>query len=473
MLTENHWLKSTNQFKCLKIKDFGVAYTGPGALVAVGYMDPGNWATSINGSQSFQFLLISTILLSSLMAMLLQNLSAKLGIVTQFDLAQAIRLHTDKFLSVILWIIAELAIMVTDVTEVIGAAIALNLLFKIPLILATLITILDVLFLLFLSKIGFRKIEILVSCLIFVILFIFAYEVILARPNWINIGSSWGISPLSGSLGIIGATVMPHNFYLHSGIYQVRKIDSRNQEEIRQAVKYTEADSNIQLTIAFIINSLLLIMGAAVFKSGAVRDGSFFGLYDALNNTVMLSNPILINVAKTGALSTLFAIVLLASGQNSTITGTLTGQLVMEGFIHLKMPMWARRLITRLFSVIPVIICVGLTANDSIAKQHFVLNMLMENSQVFLAFAVPFTIIPLLILTNNKKLMGEFANSYVVSVLGWSSLLILIFLNLYNLPETFVTFNFCNPDLAKSSSLFNKCYHSVFVSLDMCRNVGC
>lgn len=191
-------------------------------------------------------------------------------------------------------------------------------------------------------------------------------------------------------------------------------------------------------------------MGAAVFKSGAVRDSSFFGLYDALNNTVMLSNPILINVAKTGALSTLFAIALLASGQNSTITGTLTGQLVMEGFIHLKMPMWARRLITRLFSVIPVIICVGLTANDSIAKQHFVLNMLMENSQVFLAFAVPFTIIPLLILTDNKKLMGEFANSYVVSVLGWSSLLILIFLNLYNLPETFVTFNFCNPDLAKA-----------------------
>ena len=419
--------------------------------------------------------------------MLLQNLSAKLGIVTQFDLAQAIRLHTDKFLSVILWIIAELAIMATDVTEVIGAAIALNLLFKIPLILATLITILDVLFLLFLSKIGFRKIEILVSCLIFVILFIFAYEVILARPNWINIGSSFlpssrmlaktpvvgGISPLSGSLGIIGATVMPHNFYLHSGICQVRKIDSRNQEEIRQAVKYTEADSNIQLTIAFIINSLLLIMGAAVFKSGAVRDSSFFGLYDALNNTVMLSNPILINVAKTGAVSTLFAIALLASGQNPTITGTLTGQLVMEGFIHLKMPMWARRLITRLFSVIPVIICVGLTANDSIAKQHFILNMLMENSQVFLAFAVPFTIIPLLILTDNKKLMGEFANSYVESVLGWSSLLILIFLNLYNLPETFVTFNFCNPDLAKSSSLFNNCYHSVFVSLDMCRNVGC
>lgn len=364
-----------------------LAYTGPGALVAVGYMDPGNWATSINGGQSFQFLLI----------------------------------------------------------------------------LATLITILDVLFLLFLSKVGFRKIEILVLCLIFVILFIFAYEVILSRPNWMNIGVGLlpssemlaktpvigGISPLSGSLGIIGATVMPHNFYLHSGICQVRKISSRDPKEIRQAVKYTEADSNIQLTIAFIINSLLLIMGAAVFKSGAVQDNSFFGLYDALNDTAMLSNSILINVAKTGVLSTLFAIALLASGQNSTITGTLTGQLVMEGFIHLNMPMWARRLITWLFSVIPVIICVSLTAKDSIARQHFVLNMLMENSQVFLAFAVPFTIIPLLILTDSKKLMGEFANNYVVSILGWSSSLILIFLNLYNLPETFVTFNFCNPDLAK------------------------
>lgn len=439
-----------------------LAYLGPGALVAVGYMDPGNWATSINGGQSFQFTLISTILISSLMAMLLQNMSAKLGIVTQLDLAQAIRLHTDKILSVILWIIAELAIMATDIAEVIGAAIALNLLFHIPLILATFITVLDVLLLLFLSKIGFRKIEILVSCLILVILFVFVYEVILANPNWKNIGLSFlpttkifakepvvnGISPLNGSLGIIGATVMPHNFYLHSGISQIRRIDHQDIESLRKAVRFTEWDSNIQLTIAFIINSLLLVMGAAVFKSGAVQDSSFFGLYDALNNIKVLSNPILIEVAKTGALSTLFAVALLASGQNSTITGTLTGQIVMEGFIHLHMPLWARRLMTRLISVIPVLICVSLTAQESVAKQHFALNMLMENSQVFLAFAVPFTIIPLLILTDSKQVMGEFANNHLCSLLGWGSSLILVFLNLYNLPETFVSFNIVNSNLA-------------------------
>lgn len=439
-----------------------LAYTGPGALVAVGYMDPGNWATSINGGQSFQFALISVILISSLMAMLLQNMSAKLGIVTQLDLAQAIRLHTDKYLSIILWIIAELAIMATDIAEVIGAAIALNLLFHIPLVVATFITVLDVLMLLLLSKVGFRKIEILVSCLIFVILCVFAYEVILANPSWTKIGLSFlpsselinktpvvnGISPLSGSLGIIGATVMPHNFYLHSGISQIRKVDHNDPESIRQAVRFTEWDSNIQLTIAFIVNSLLLVMGAAVFKSGAVRDSSFFGLYAALNNTQMLSNPILIHVAKTGILSTLFAVALLASGQNSTITGTLTGQIVMEGFIHLHMPLWARRLMTRLVSVIPVLICVSLIANASVAQQHFALNMLMENSQVFLAFAVPFTIIPLLILTDNKKLMGEFANTRVFSVLGWISSITLVFLNLYNLPETFISFNVVEPVLA-------------------------
>lgn len=184
-----------------------------------------------------------------------------------------------------------------------------------------------------------------------------------------------------------------------------------------------------------------LIMGAAVFKSGAVKDSSFFGLYDALSNTTMLSNPILISVAKTGILSVLFAIALLASGQNSTITGTLTGQIVMEGFIHLKMPLWARRLFTRLLSVIPVIICVVMTANDTVSQQHFALNMLLENSQVFLAFAVPFSIVPLLIMTDDKRMMRKFKNRRVWSILGWISSIILIFLNLYNLPVTFVSFN--------------------------------
>ena len=262
------------------------AYTGPGALVAVGYMDPGNWATSITGGQSFQYVLMSTILISSLMAMLLQYMAAKLGIVTRLDLAQTIRARTGKALGIVLWLMTELAIMATDIAEVIGAAIALNLLFHIPLVPAVFITVLDVLLLLFLTKIGFRKIEALVSCLILVILLVFAYEVALANPNWRAAFAGLiptstilqkspvigGISPLTGSLGIIGATVMPHNLYLHSSISQTRRIDHNNLELIRDAVKYTTLDSNIQLTLAFFVNALLLIMGAAVFKSGAVKD---------------------------------------------------------------------------------------------------------------------------------------------------------------------------------------------------------
>ena len=288
-----------------------------------------------------------------------------------------------------------------------------------------------------------------------VILLVFAYQVMLAEPNWNHIFLSIfpspelvaqhpvvnGLSPLTGSLGIIGATVMPHSFYLHSSICQTRKINHHDLDDVQNAVRFTTWDSNIQLILAFFVNVLLLIIGAAVFKSGAVKDSSFFGLYDALSNTTMLSNPILISVAKTGILSVLFAIALLASGQNSTITGTLTGQIVMEGFIHLKMPLWARRLFTRLLSVIPVIICVVMTANYTVSQQHFALNMLLENSQVFLAFAVPFSIVPLLIMTDDKRMMRKFKNRRVWSILGWISSIILIFLNLYNLPVTFVSFN--------------------------------
>ena len=439
------------------------AYTGPGALVAVGYMDPGNWATSITGGQSFHYELMSTILISSLMAMLLQYMAAKLGIVTQTDLAQAIRMRTGRPLGIVLWIITELAIMATDIAEVIGAAIALNLLFNIPMVPAVVITVFDVLVLLLLTKVGFRKIEAIVSCLILVILIVFAYEVALARVNWQQafvgllptskiiqrspvIG---GISPLTGSLGIIGATVMPHNLYLHSAISQTRKTNHNDLNAIRQTVKFTTIDSNIQLTLAFIVNALLLIMGAAVFKVGAVKDSSFFGLYHALNNTQMLTNPILAGVARSGILSTLFAVALLASGQNSTITGTLTGQVIMEGYIHLKMPLWARRLLTRGLSVIPVLLCVAFTVNGSVAQQHFALNMLMEHSQVFLAFALPFSVLPLLIMTNNKAEMGEFKNKPIWQILGWGSALILTFLNLYNLPATFVSFNFMPVAIAK------------------------
>ena len=431
-----------------------LTYSGPSALVAVGYMDPGNWSTSITGGQNFQYLLISVILMSSLIAMLLQYMSAKLGIVSQMDLAQAIRARTSKSLGIVLWILTELAIMATDIAEVIGAAIALYLLFNIPLILAVFITVLDVFLLLLLTRVGFRKIEVLVICLILVILVIFAYQVALSNPDWKGIIEGFipnsrtfassptvaGMSPLTGALGIIGATVMPHNLYLHSSISQSRKINHQDKSDVARAVRFSTWDSNIQLTVAFVVNSLLLIMGVAVFKTGVIDDPSFFGLYDALSNPTVLSNGLLADVAKTGALSTLFAVALLASGQNSTITGTLTGQVIMEGFIHMRMPMWARRLVTRLLSVVPVLICVSMTRGQTLKAQHEAINNLMNNSQVFLAFALPFSIIPLLMLTNSKKEMGDFKNNFIIKCLGWFSVIALTYLNLIGLPDQIANF---------------------------------
>ena len=431
-----------------------LAYSGPGALVAVGYMDPGNWSTNITGGQNFQYLLMSIILISSLIAMLLQNMAAKLGIVTQMDLAQAIRARTSKSLGIILWIMTELAIMATDIAEVIGAAIALNLLFHIPLVIAVFITVLDVLLLLLLTKIGFRKIEAIVVALILVILLVFSYQVALSNPDWGSIIRSLipsartvassptinGMTPISGALGIIGATVMPHNLYLHSAISQTRKIDHNDEDQVAMSVKFTSWDTNIQLSFAFVVNCLLLIMGVAVFETGTVKDPSFFGLFKALSNTSDLSNGVLIAVAKSGILSILFAVALLASGQNSTITGTLTGQVVMEGFIHMKMPLWARRLVTRLISVIPVLICVWTTRNLSPVAEHEALSNLMNDSQVFLAFALPFSMLPLLLMTDSEAEMGKrFKNSLWVKICGWVSVVVLTYLNLRSLPDSFAS----------------------------------
>ena len=281
------------------------------------------------------------------------------------------------------------------------------------------------------------------------ILFIFSYQVALSNPDWKGIVEGFipntrtfatspsiaGMTPLTGALGIIGATVMPHNLYLHSSISQSRKIDHSDDKDIARAVRFSTWDSNIQLSLAFVVNSLLLIMGVAVFKTGVIDDPSFFGLYDALSTPDLLSNGVLADVAKTGALSTLFAVALLASGQNSTITGTLTGQIIMEGFIHMRMPMWARRLITRLLSVVPVLICVTMTRGYSLKAQHEAINNLMNNSQVFLAFALPFSIIPLLMLTNSKNEMGKFKNNWIVQLFGWFSVIALTYLNLIGLPD--------------------------------------
>lgn len=409
------------------------AYTGPGALIAVGYMDPGNWITSIAGGAQYKYTLLTVVLMSSLIAMLLQAMSARLGIVTGKDLAQLTRERTGKFTGFVLWIITELAIVATDVAEIIGSGIALKLLFGFPLLVGILITAADVLLLLVLMKLGFRKIEAIVATLVAVILFVFLYEVILSQPQMSEVVKGYLPSShvvtnqgmLYLSLGIVGATVMPHDLYLGSSISQTRNFDRKNRKSVAQAIKFTTIDSNIQLTIAFIVNSLLLILGAALFFGTDSDLGRFVDLYNALSNSQIvgaIASPIL---------SMLFALALLASGQSSTITGTLAGQIIMEGFINLKMPLWAQRLLTRLISVTPVVIF-ALYYHDNEAK----IESLLTFSQVFLSVALPFAMIPLVIFTSNSKLMGEFVNKTWIKVLSWIIAVILIILNVYLILNT-------------------------------------
>ncbi|EQB9154739.1 Nramp family divalent metal transporter [Morganella morganii] len=390
------------------------AFSGPGALVAVGYMDPGNWITSIQGGALYSYLLLSVILLSSLIAMLLQAMCAKLGIVTGQDLAQATRARVGPKLAALLWITTELAIMATEIAEVIGSAVALNLLFGIPLMAGVLLTVLDVFLLLVLMKLGFRKIEAFVFVLILTIFLIFAYEVMLSDPDMSAVlrgfipSEKIFTATLAGQdsalligLGIVGATVMPHNLYLHSSIVQSRQYDRRSEAGLREAIRFATIDSNIQLGFSFIINCLLLVLGAALFFGNDPSDlGRFTQLYDALQN------PGIVGGIASATLSTLFAVALLASGQNATITGTLTGQIVMEGFIHLRLPMWLRRVITRGLAVIPVIICIYLWGD-----REDVVESLLIYTQVFLSIALPFSMIPLLLMTSSKKIMGVFVNS--------------------------------------------------------------
>lgn len=404
-----------------------LAFSGPGALVAVGYMDPGNWITSIGGGAQYGYLLLSVVLISSLIAMLLQYMASKLGIVTGLDLAQATRQHTGKKLGFVLWIITELAIMATDIAEVIGGAIALNLLFGIPLVWGVILTVFDVLLLLLLMKLGFRKIEAIVITLIIVIMVVFGYEVAISNPNiadmlkgFVPQKEIFNRSQLMMGLGIVGATVMPHNLYLHSSIAQTRRYDRQDEDDVARAVRFSTWDSNIQLTVAFIINTLLLVLGAAMFFGRGEGLGTFNSLYDALQD-----NKIAGAVASP-VLSTLFAVALLASGQNSTITGTLSGQIVMEGFINLKVPTWARRLITRGLSVIPVLV-----AAIYYHGKEGGLDDVMIKSQVFLSIALPISMIPLVYFTSSEKIMGKrFKNSILITLLGWISAIVLTGLNI-------------------------------------------
>lgn len=412
-----------------------LSYLGPGLLVAVGYMDPGNWITSMQGGAQFGYTLLFVILLSSVAAMLLQSMTVRLGIATGDDLAQATRRYLNKPMAFVFWIIAELAIIATDIAEVIGSAIALDLLFHIPLIVGAIITVLDVFLLLFIMRFGFRKIEAIVGVLIFTVLAIFVFEVFVASPHMNEMLEGFlpsqsiitNHSILFIALGIVGATIMPHNLYLHSSIVQSRMYDRNSTESKAQAIKYATMDSNIQLIIAFVINCLLLVLGAALFY-GVDSDklGGFYDLYHALQNQPLLG-------ATLGSImSTLFAVALLASGQNSTITGTIAGQIVMEGFIHLRLPNWARRLITRGLAILPIILCLIIYKGSESKMEE-----LLVFSQVFLSIALPFSLIPLQLATNNSKMMGRFKNKMWVNVISWALIIILSILNIYLIIETF------------------------------------
>lgn len=404
-----------------------LAFMGPGSLIAVGYVDPGNWATSIAGGSEFGYTLLSVILIASLIAMLMQEMAARLGIATGKDLAQATSASVGKKTSFFLWILTELAIIATDIAEVIGSAIALKLLFNIPLLLGVTITTLDVLLLLLLQKRNFRIIESIVTVLMATIFIIFGYEIFLSHPNAVQLLKGYlpqteivtNTNMLFMGLGILGATVMPHNLYLHSSIIQTRSYE-RTEKGKKEAVTFARIDSVFSLTIAFFINSMILILGAAAFyKSGQVIGG----IEDAY---ALLAPAVGASIA-----STLFAIALLASGQNSTITGTLSGQIVMEGFIHLRVKPWIRRVITRLIAVIPVFIVTLIAGENGTAD-------LLILSQVILSMQLPFALVPLVLYTSDPHKMGSFVNSMWVKVLAWISTVIIIILNIYLVVYTIV-----------------------------------
>jgi manganese transport protein len=385
-------------------------FLGPGFLIAVGYMDPGNWATDIAGGSQFGYTLLSVIMISNLMAILLQSLSLKLGVATDRDLAQLCRERYGRTVSFLLWIGAEIAIAACDLAEVIGSAIALNLLFHIPLFYGVLITGLDVLLILLLQRWGFRWIEALVIALIATIIVMFAMQLFLSRPeygpalrNLLVPSSSIITNPimLYIAIGMLGATVMPHNLYLHSSIVQSRQY-KRTPAGRREAIFMANLDSALALTVALFVNAAIVVVAAAVFH----RSGHFE--VAAIEDAYRLLSPLV----GASAASTLFAVALLASGQNSSITGTLAGQVVMEGFIHIKLQPWLRRMITRSIAIIPTIIVVWFTGERGTEK-------LLLLSQVILSLQLSFAVVPLVIFTGSRTLMGEFVNSRLLQAVSW------------------------------------------------------
>ena len=404
-----------------------LGFLGPGFLISVGYMDPGNWATDIAGGARFGYTLLFVIMASNLMAILLQSLSLKLGVATERDLAQLCHEAYGPKVSFALWVMAEIAIAACDLAEVIGSAIALELLFHIPLFYGVLITGMDVLLILLLQRWGFRYVEALVIALIGAIIALFAVQMFLSHPDyWPALHALVIPSPaivtngamLYIAIGILGATVMPHNLYLHSSIVQSRKY-KRTPSGKREAVHLANVDSALALSIALFVNAAILIVAAAVFY----RSGHFE--VAAIQDAYKLLSPLM----GAGIASTLFAIALLASGQNSSITGTLAGQVVMEGFIHIRLSPWLRRLVTRSLAIIPTIIVVAIAGEQGTEK-------LLILSQVILSFQLSFAVVPLVLFTGDRKRMGEFVNGRRLQALAWITAALIAVLNIWLLIET-------------------------------------
>jgi manganese transport protein len=404
-----------------------LAFSGPGYLVAVGYMDPGNWATDLAGGSRFGYALLSVVLLSSAFAMLLQHLAIKLGVVTGRDLAQICRDSFPKFVNVFLWLMAEIMIIACDLAEVIGTAIALDLLFHIPLPIGVVITAADVLLLLLLQKKGFRYLEALIIALITTVVACFALEIAFAQPALAPL--MLGFVPTTElftnqqmlliAVGILGATVMPHNLYLHSAVVQTRAHDTTTKGK-REAIKFATIDSTIALSLAFFVNAAILILAAAAFYA------SGHGAVAEIDQAYKLLAPLL----GVGLASTLFAVALLASGQNSTITATLAGQVILEGFLQIKIKPWLRRLITRALAIVPAAFIVLVYGGSGLSK-------LLIFSQVVLSMQLPFAVFPLVLFTSSRKKMGVFANPWWLKVVAFVIALIIASLNVWLISQVF------------------------------------
>ncbi|WP_048854068.1 Nramp family divalent metal transporter [Acetobacter syzygii] len=403
-----------------------LSYVGPGYMVSVGYMDPGNWATDLQGGAQFGYTLLSVILLSNFMAILLQALSARLGIATGLDLAQACRQRFHPAVNFLLWVACELAIIACDLAEVIGTAVALQLLFHIPLLVGALISSLDAVLILFLMNRGFRYLESFIIGLLAIIALCFGVQLVAAAPPFgaILSGLKPSVEILTNSqmlyiaIGIIGATVMPHNLYLHSSIVQSRAYD-RTEKGRKDALRWATWDSSIALMLALFINAAILIVAAAAFHTTGHQDVA------EIEDAYHLLSPLL----GMGIASTLFGLALLAAGTNSTITGTLAGQIIMEGFLHIRLPHWARRLLTRGLAIIPVVFATAIYGSSSVGQ-------LLMASQVVLSMQLPFAVIPLVLFVSNRKLMGPFVISRPLMVFSWLVAGVILVLNFKLLYDT-------------------------------------